>query len=48
MKRIKETVLYESHQVCSEQEAEANSDQEVDICMPTPVVQCCQIKQQHT
>jgi len=41
-KKINETVLYESRQVYSEQAAEVNLDQEVDICMPTPAVQCCQ------
>jgi len=35
-------LLYESHQVCSEQEAAANLDQGVDICTPTPAVQCYQ------
>jgi len=35
-----ENIPCESHRVCSEQEAAANLDQEVDICTPTPAVQC--------
>ena len=40
--RMEENIPYESHRVCSEQEAATNLDREVDICMRTPAVQCCQ------
>jgi len=46
LKKVDKNILYENHQACSEQEAAANLDQAVDICMPTPAVQCYQTREQ--